>query len=63
MACALFVVASLSGLRVLWATPDVWGSSADYLAAILWGFALQSVGTAPFEGFGALRDRLTKLAS
>lgn len=63
VAGTLFIVSVLSGLRVLWATPDVWGTPADYLGAVLWGFAVQSMGNAPFEGIGAIRDRLLKMVS
>lgn len=48
----IVVVACLTGLQMLWVSNPVWGGPANYLAAFVWGFAIDQFSHA---GIAALR--------
>ena len=55
----LLVIATVLGLKLLWADNATWGSAGDYAVAFLWGLGLQQVGGAGFEGLPAVLKKVT----
>ncbi len=54
---ALFLIATVTGLLVLWAGDPTWGDTSDYLTAFLWGLGVQEVGGSALD-YGQLRQKL-----
>lgn len=54
----LLVVATVLGLKLLWADNPSWGGPGDYVAAFLWGLGLQQVGGSTFEGLSAISKKV-----
>jgi hypothetical protein len=54
----LLLIATILGLKLLWADNAVWGGFKDYAIAFLWGLGLQQVGGASFEGLPALTKKI-----
>lgn len=55
----LLLVATVLGLKLLWADSATWGGPTDYAAAFLWGLGLQQVAGAGFEGLPAVLKKVT----
>jgi len=55
----LLVIATVLGLKLLWADNATWGGMGDYAVAFLWGLGLQQVGGAGFEGLPAVLKKIT----
>ena len=54
----LLLVATVLGLKLLWADNPSWGGAGDYAAAFLWGLGLQQVGGSTFEGLPAISKKV-----
>jgi len=55
----LLIIATVLGLKLLWADSATWGGAGDYAVAFLWGLGLQQVGGAGFEGLPAVLKKVT----
>jgi hypothetical protein len=56
----VLLIATLLGMKLLWADDAVWGGWTAYTVAFLWGMGLQQVGGAGFEGLPALTKKLAE---
>ncbi|MEM6801662.1 MAG: hypothetical protein AAF696_09690 [Bacteroidota bacterium] len=53
------VIALIFGLSLLWSNNQTWGSSMDYLSALLWGLGLHQVGSGGmFAGLGSIQNTI-----
>lgn len=59
LSVAVFVVAVVLGLQLLWVNSLTWGGWGAYVAAFLWGLGLHQVSGQAFVGIGGLREQLT----
>ena len=56
----VLLIATMLGMKLLWASDPVWGGWTAYTIAFLWGLGLQQVGGAAFEGLPAITKKLTE---
>jgi hypothetical protein len=55
----LLIIATVLGLKLLWADNATWGGVGDCAVAFLWGLGLQQVAGAGFEGLPAVLKKVT----
>jgi len=55
----ILVIATVLGLKLLWADNAVWGGWKDFAIAFLWGLGLQQLGGTGFDGLPAITKKLT----
>ena len=60
VALAIFVIAVVIGMQLLWTNNPTWGGWNDYLVAVLWGLGLHQISGSGFEGVSGLMDRFSK---
>jgi hypothetical protein len=54
------IIATVLGLKLLWADSAVWGGLKDYVVAFLWGLGLQQIGASGLDGLPAITKKLTE---
>lgn len=60
MDCALFGIACLVGLTLLWEPEPIWGGWKAYMTSLLWGLGLHQVGGSTIEGLTGVRKKITE---
>lgn len=62
LAAAVFVVAVLLGLNLLWVNSLTWGGWGAYVVAFLWGLGLHQISGQAFVGIMGLREQIAGAA-
>lgn len=53
------IASGVLGVVLIWVPDNDWGQVSDFLAAVLWGLGLHTVGSSTFIGIAAVKNKLT----